>query len=407
MLIFVLALDVFRSSGSNTAVSLLYLSFGLPAFLFGAPAGVLVDRIGAKRSILIANVGRLPILFLFYLVPGNLTAIYPLTFLYSVLTQLFLPAGSVLLPNIIKEKLLLPANSFFSFTFYLSLILGFTAAGPFLKLFGQSSYFVFTILFFLSVLLSGLLPPRLDLWFRFRSSIRTNIFGVLARDLTNYLHPKTIYRQITGVYHDVLLGVIEIRRRRELTKAITNLLMAQISLGVLLSLAPGFSAKVMRIQLEDSSLVMILPAALGMIFGAYVIAHFGNYFRKINLPRYGILAIAAPMILLLPLTLFTQKVGIVSVLLFVLGVGNALVDVPSHTALQSATENKTRGKIYGILGTLIMAAATLPVIISGIFADYFGVGQVIFTVGVLLLILLLFINDRTGSVDNNNATADI
>ncbi|HLD24611.1 MAG TPA: MFS transporter, partial [Patescibacteria group bacterium] len=48
ILIFLLALLVYKQTGSNVAVSGLFLSYGLPSLLFGVIAGTIVDRLDRR-----------------------------------------------------------------------------------------------------------------------------------------------------------------------------------------------------------------------------------------------------------------------------------------------------------------------------------------------------------------------
>ncbi len=58
MVLFGLTVIVVESTSSNTAVSLLILSFLVPAVLFSAVAGVYVDRIDRRLILIATNVLR-------------------------------------------------------------------------------------------------------------------------------------------------------------------------------------------------------------------------------------------------------------------------------------------------------------------------------------------------------------
>lgn len=401
MLVFVLALHVFSASRSNTAVGLLFLAFGLPGFLFGPPAGVWVDKLGPKKALLISNFGRTLLLVLFYFVRGNLVLTYFFVFLFSSLMQLFLPAGGVLLPNLVKGSYLLSANSFFSFTFYLSLILGFSAAGPLLKVFGGTIYFVFALLFLLATYWVTFLPPHLDWWRRlqdwayawrrpsqtWRQKGRLPWEALSRQNVFSLWDPRLLLRE-------VLAGLVFIHQRPRVLRTFSFLIATQISLGMVVSLAPGFAVKVLRIALEDSSLLMILPAASGMILGAVLLAHGFLSKQRASLPFYGWLLISFILLVIYPLIRFLPLPFLASFLLFLLGVGNSWVDVPSQTVLQEEADDSVRGRVYGILGSFVTAGATLPVLLTAALADVFGVGPVLLAVGLLGLGLGWFL-ERT------------
>lgn len=385
MLVFVLALHIFSASHSNTAVGLLFLAFGLPNFLFGPPAGVWVDKLGPKKALLISNCGRTLLLFLFFFGRGNLLLTYLLAFLFSSLLQLFLPAGGVLLPSLFSGKYLLSANSLFSFTFYLSLILGFSAAGPLLKIFGGAVYFAFALFFLLATYFVTFLPPHLDLCRR----LKIWLYSFLRERRVRLIWPSYRRQNVSSfwnmavLFKEVSAGLIFIRRRPKLLRTFSFLVATQISLGMVVSLAPGFAVKILHIDLEDSSLLMILPAAGGMILGAVLLAHGFLSRQYTSLPFYGWLLVSFVLLIIYPLVRFLPFPYLASFLLLLLGLGNSFVDVPSQTVLQEEAEEELRGRIYGILGSFVTAGATLPVLLTAALADVFGVGPVLIAVGLM------------------------
>src|SRR5487761_1611032 len=65
---------------ANFAVSILILSFGIPAVLFATLAGVYVDHLDKKRVLVISNFLRLGLILAFFLTQHDLIGIYLLTF---------------------------------------------------------------------------------------------------------------------------------------------------------------------------------------------------------------------------------------------------------------------------------------------------------------------------------------
>src|SRR3989338_1701651 len=62
MLSFVLAIQVYQKTFSNTAVSLMLLTFGIPSIIFGVLAGGIVDRYDKRKILMFCNLGRFFIL---------------------------------------------------------------------------------------------------------------------------------------------------------------------------------------------------------------------------------------------------------------------------------------------------------------------------------------------------------
>ena len=68
-LLFVLALRVYQNTGSNTAVSALFLAYGIPSLLFGMAAGAAVDRLDKRRILMYCDLARgLLVLLLLFVV---------------------------------------------------------------------------------------------------------------------------------------------------------------------------------------------------------------------------------------------------------------------------------------------------------------------------------------------------
>ncbi|MBI3366804.1 hypothetical protein HY041_04230 [Candidatus Roizmanbacteria bacterium] len=65
----------------------------------------------------------------------------------------------------------------------------------------------------------------------------------------------------------------------------------------------------------------------------------------------------------------------------------SLVFIPSNATIQIETNEEMRGRVYGLLNSLIGAVSFLPVVLAGGLADLLGVGAVITGVGILMVIL--------------------
>lgn len=392
MLLFILAVQVYQASNSNTAVGLLFLVYGAPNVVLSAFAGALVDRFGAKKIMLLSNIFRVPILLAFIFFHQNVIIALFLAFIFSVVTQFFFPAGGVLLPGLVNKNDLLPANSFFSFTFYLSLLFGFIGAGYALNVFGDTGIYVFlAVSFFLATYLCGFLPPPLHFVEQLKSFfIQRKYKSVHVRLLIHVSDPVGLieknYHHLRVVLSDLRHVAIQIFRKPVIFSSLLLLAFTQVTLAILLSLAPGFSAKVLDIPLTDSSTFIMLPAGLGMIIGALFLARFAIKWPKKEMRLYGLYGIGLVLFLLYPISAYLKIPHLTGVLLFILGAGNALIDVPSQTILQEETSPEVRGRIFGILSTVVTAGATLPVLIVTALADLLGVGRVLILVGSVVLI---------------------
>src|SRR5712692_11548186 len=100
-------------TGSTTLVGLAIICFSLPALLFGAPAGVYVDRMNKRRVLWGSNCLRAIATFAFVVAlllnRHQLIPVYLLTFLISSIGQFFTPAEGSSIPLLVSDVELMPA----------------------------------------------------------------------------------------------------------------------------------------------------------------------------------------------------------------------------------------------------------------------------------------------------------
>ncbi|MGP1673658.1 MAG: MFS transporter, partial [Candidatus Limnocylindrales bacterium] len=114
----------------NTAVSLLILSFLVPAVLFSAVAGVYVDRIDRRLVLVTTNVLRGLAIVGLLLVGDNFLLLLLLNIFVSTVTVFFAPAEAAMIPEVVPREQLLAANGVFTLTLNAAFALGFALLGP-------------------------------------------------------------------------------------------------------------------------------------------------------------------------------------------------------------------------------------------------------------------------------------
>lgn len=363
MLLFVLVLRVYETTSSNAAVSLLILAMGVPSIIFGVLAGTLVDQWDKRNVMVVTNLLRMVLILGFFVSSETSVWIYLLVGAISVSTQFFVPSEAPMIPRIVEERLLLTANSLFTLTFYTSMILGFILSGPALKFFGSHNVFL---------LLSGLLGLA--------------AFFVAQMDPEAKKERRKLEkRELFLVWQDFWQGVRLVVHKKELSGPLFLLTASQALIVSLASLAPGFAHQVLQIEIKDASFIIMGPGALGMVLGAILIGNFGKNFKKEKLVNCGIIMAGVFLIFLSALVRYTHLWLAITSLLF-LGIANSLIDVPSNTNLQEKTPEELRGRVYGILTSLVGAAAILPVALVGLTADLFGVDRAIFSLAMVILV---------------------
>lgn len=381
-LLFVLALRVYENTNSNTAVSGLFMAYGIPAVLFGLVAGTLVDRLDKRRVLISCDVIRGIFVLALLFLSQNMIVVYVITFFNAVITQFYVPSEAPLIPKLVPKDRLVPANSMFSFTFYTSLAVGSILAGPLLRLFGaQGIFFVISALFFTASLFSSRIQSQGEGTVGLKSLLQYNVGYLFSRIWSSFVE-----------------GIKYVTESKPLTDAIALLTGTQIILVMLGSLGPGFADRILHIDVRDASLFIVGPAVLGIILGAIWVGTVGYRFKSTRLIQFGITA-AGSLLVIIALSVRILKIPAFSwlytshvvfpleiILFFLLGASNSFLDVPSNSILQEKAHGSLHGRVYGMLNAFVGGVGILPIIAGGVLADTIGIGKVIFILGFLILL---------------------
>ncbi len=368
-LLFVLGLRIYQNTGSNAAVSALFLAYGIPSVLFGMVAGTAVDHLDKRRMLMYCDLLRGALVLLLIFVSGNIYLVYLVMFVNAVVTQFYVPSEAPLIPKLVSSELLVSANSLFSFTYYSSLAVGTILSGPLLRALGPHWIFLFiSLLFFTAV------------WFEFHlPSQAVNVLG-----FTNIFQYK-IGHLVSRIFEELVEGIRYVRKIPALLDSLLLLTGTQIIFALLGTLGPGFADRVLQIDIRDVSLFVVGPAVLGIIAGALWVGSFGYKLKPSRLIKLGV-AGAGSILLLVSITVRIHvSIAIVMVLFFCLGVANSLLDAPANSILQEEAKGSMRGRVYGMLTSAVGGVGIVPVIIGGVLADILGVGLVIFLLGLVIL----------------------
>lgn len=376
-MLFVLALRIYQTTGSNAAVSGLFLTFGIPAVLFGIGAGAIVDHFDKRQILVGADVLRAVIVLGFLFFWGNLIFFYVIAFMNSLITQFYVPAEVPTIPRFVKDTELVTANSLFSFTYYSSLALGTILAGPILRWFGPQGVFLFiSFLFIVASVFEFQLPKeqgkqKLDVSYRIPSLAHVT----------------------TRIVTDIRNGFSYISASPVIMDALLLLTGTQVIIALLGTLGPGFADRMLQIDIRDSSLVIIGPVVVGIIVGALWIGNRGAKISESRLIRWGITA-AGILLLFIAITVKLRSIPGFSwlfhnwliiplelFLFFLLGIANSMLDVPANSILQKEASGPMRSRVYGMLTMAVGGVGILPIVVSGVLADVLGVGKVIFLLG--------------------------
>jgi hypothetical protein len=392
MVLFGLTVEVFTLTRTSTSVSLLILSFLVPAVIFGAIAGVYTDRNDRRLILVVTNAARGVLFLVLLLVQSDLALIYLLTIIISTLTTFFGPAEAAIIPVIVGRRQLLAANSLYLLTFQGSFFVGFALLGPLVvNIAGQSWLFVIVAATYLIGAALCLLLPKHNP--RIGGPDPVEALGEAG----------TAVRTTFGELVD---GVRYIGTNRQIFWPLAYLALTASLIGVLGVLGPGFATQVLGLS-ERDFVVVVLPLGIGLVMGILVLNVYGKLFSRRRGIEGGLIGLGA-MLLALSLaqplvTRFAIAVPLLSIVIavaFALGIAYAFVAVPAQTQLQEELPENVRGRVFGVLNMLVSIASFLPIILVGPIADVVGTPVVV--QGAALVTLLV----AAGSILRAHPTHD-
>ena len=380
MVLAALMATVYDSTRSNTAVAFLILTFLIPAVLFSTLGGVLVERSNARTILLATNILRAAgTLGFIFVAPETASANVPLLFLINfgiaTATAFFAPAELTSIPRIVERRHLMAANSIFILTVNATFAIGFGVLGPLvLNVLGPVAVYMIVAVMFGAAALAIIPLPAV------RPDHPAAAMGAAGRAL------KELGAQLTE-------GIGFIQKHRIIAWSLTYLAIASSLIGVLGAIGPGYAEEILRLTPQDFFFIMG-PAGLGAVVGILFLNSYGKGIPKRLIIDIGLIGMGVTLValaLVRPITVafgpavqpiedvipslapLTSLIAMVVVIAVFAGLEYAFVAIPSQTALQEELPAGVRGRIFGILNTLLSLASFGPVILAPAVADVLNI----------------------------------
>ncbi|MCX7595338.1 MAG: MFS transporter [Fischerella sp.] len=351
-------------------VSALMMAFTIPAIVFGSLAGVFVDRWPKKIVLVGTNIWRgilvLIIPLLLWLtqnwqplgvLPVGFVIILGVTFLVSTLTQFFAPAEQAAIPLVVKDKHLLSANSLYTTTMMASVIVGFAIGEPLLAA-----------------------ADRLWIWLGGSEGLGKEIVvggsyaiaGLILLLLVTNEKPHAAEKESPHIFADLRDGLQYMGKNYRLRNALIQLIILFSVFAALTVLAVRMAEIIPSLRTEQFGF-LLASGGVGIAVGAMMLGQFGQRFSYSQLSLLGSVGMVVSLI---GLSVFTQQLWIVLLLVMLLGIFGALVGIPMQTAIQTETPPEMRGKVFGLQNNVINIALSLPLGLAGVAETFLGLQAV-------------------------------
>ncbi|MET8628239.1 MFS transporter [Kitasatospora sp. NPDC004669] len=332
-----LLLLITGSGASATGVAALLLAQAVPRF-FGPVAGALPDRFEVKRLLLLAELGQGAVFVAIALVPSNVALLVPLVALSSALATVFNAAGRTVMPRLVDEPQLMPANAWMGTAFNLQAALGPVLGGTVAALLDpRGALLVNAVSFFVgAALLLGL--PRMEPSGASAGDRPGFLAGIGAGIAFTWQH-----RTARAIFLLLLFGIM--------FASLDNVVLVFLSRDVLEAGPFGFGllGTGAGAAMVAASLWLTRPtakfSAVALLAGGWIIAGLGIALTG-----------AAPV---LAVAVVTQAV---------MGLGNSIAMIGEETLLQKAVPAEMLGRVGGSLSSAAFAGSALAYAVGGFVA---------------------------------------
>jgi predicted MFS family arabinose efflux permease len=354
MLMVALPFHVYSLTGSALAASGILMAMVAPGIFFGSIAGVFVDRWDRKKvMVIISALQAMTILGLLLVRSVEwIWVIYLTTFLESSLKNFFGPAEGALLPNLVGEEHLVPANALNALNDNLARIIGPAIGGLLLGTLGfQSVIWADAASYLIAMLLIILIQANNT------APIRE------ARSNTDRKNPNP-WRQMWAEW---LAGLQYIRYRKALKSLFIVMGIALFGDAILSAILVVFVQQDLGFNAIEFGWLMA-ARGLGGLIGGLLVGSVGQKFSPLQLISGGLLVSGASIYVMLMRPPLPVLVGVLVL------IGPALMAwlISLQTIGQKETEDAYRGRVFGAIGTSTTFIMFFGSAIAGFMADQIG-----------------------------------
>jgi MFS family permease len=340
---------IYDLTGSALATGGMFMAQTLPRVLLGSVAGVFVDRWDRKRTLVIADLSRGVLLLLLLLVRSVdlIWLVYVVAIAQASIGQFFVPAKSALLPRLVGEDELVPANALASLSDNLTRLVGPALGGALYGIVGLPTVVLIDAVSF---------------------GASAALLALIAAPTDVVKMPADAARGVAAVWGEWLAGLRIVRQDRLLTGLFLMAGIAMINEGVLVSLLIPFVKDVLGGSSAELGLLMSAQA-IGGVAGGLLIGKVGGRIAPLRL-----MALCGALDGLLLLVIVNGgSLALALVLIAIAGVPVVGFFVSMQTLAQQQTEDRYRGRVFGAAGTVMALATLAGILFASLVGDTLGI----------------------------------
>jgi MFS family permease len=340
--------------------SYLMVATTIPAILFGAAAGIFVDRYPKKQVMVVSDIIRGGLILLLPILPKEFIVLLIITFAISTITQAFAPAEQSAIPLVVKPENLLTANALFTTTQVASIVVGFAIAEPILTAVTSiskngSQEILVASLYFVAAVLGQLVR--------------------VEETIDRSKHARKI-----NPWNELKVGFEYLRSNKIVLNAMVQLAVLFSTIAALPILSIKLTAE---LELKPEQFGFLVAAmGVGLVLGSGILGHWGARIQQKSLPLIGFIG----MSIVLAIFTFVNNLWVGLFCAGILGLGASLIAVPMQTLIQEKTPESMRGKVFGFQNNAVNIALSVPLVITGPLTDRFGLQPVLWGMSIIVTI---------------------
>jgi MFS transporter, DHA3 family, macrolide efflux protein len=363
---------VLQLTDSALQLGVAYFFQFLPMLLFGILGGVFVDRWDRRMTIVVVDAIRgvafLSVGAIYYFGALTVEHVYAVIFLESSLANFFNPARAALMPNLVSEDNLRPANSLMEITRHIGFFVAPSVGGVMVALLGPAAL----------MLVDG----------------ATFLFSGLTVFLIKWRQPPRVQMQSEGWRHSVQIvfeqtteGLRVIGRMKLLQVAVLLGLALNLVVAPIQVLMPLF---VLNVKHEDASYFGLLVG--GLLAGLIV----GSLTSPVLSRRYGLGKMAILSVLTLgaviSITSWLPTLWPPLLAMTIAGVAIGSLNVAQTTMLQGSTTDDERGRVSATYFTATLGVRPFSFLVVGALAETVDIRFMFLALGLMALAVGAFLS---------------
>lgn len=367
LLLIGLPIAVYLLTGSALVTSSVFIIELVPPLLFGALAGVLVDRWDRRRILVIVNLLQAIVLLALLAVHGSaeLWIVYAVSFTEALLSLLTGPAENAIVPQVVGADHVLQANSLTGLGGALARLIGSPLGGVIVGFGGLTGVVLLDAISFLiaSLLIAGV--------------------RLMPRAMPAETQPTQPARG--SLWREVREGFQVIGHNRRLMVLFIASGLQSIAQGIFLILYILFVLHTLHGTAADVGLLRGVQA-IGSLLGGIVVGSLGN-----RIPITRLFGISAILFGIIDLTIwnapaFYPSLPLTIALFILVGIPGVGLGASGMSYVQTVVADAYRGRVFATLNTMNSLLLAVGLAGAGALGDQLGILPILNAQGLLYVL---------------------